>query len=200
MSEIKKANVYISERTKRREFIMTIENLIELLKARDKAALEEFIDNYSMLILKVITYVLSDSYEKEYIEECYDDVIMLILDKCDTYQYKASFKTFVATLAKNKALDYKRKLKKHYYNEDIDEIQVHHNENPEKLILNKEKIEEINKAIKNLKEDEKKLFVKKFILNSSTEDLCCEYKTSKGVIYKRLSRLKSRIKELTKHI
>ena len=84
---------------------MTVKRLIQRLIDREKEALETFIDDYSTLILKVITYVLNEPYEKEYIEECYDDVIMIILDKCSSFEYKASFKTWVATIAKNKALD-----------------------------------------------------------------------------------------------
>ena len=60
---------------------MTVKRLIQRLIDREKEALETFIDDYSTLILKVITYVLNEPYEKEYIEECYDDVIMIILDK-----------------------------------------------------------------------------------------------------------------------
>lgn len=170
---------------------MTVERLIQLLINRDKEALEKFIEDYSMLILKVITYVLNESYEKEYIEECYDDVIMIILDKCSSFEYKASFKTWIATIAKNKALDYKRKLKNQYIYDDIDD-NYGSEESPEENFFNKHKIKLLNK----LSADEKRLFVKKYILNSSTGELCDEYKVNENVIYKRISRLKIRIREL----
>lgn len=174
---------------------MQLEKLIPLLVDRDKAALEKFIDDYSSLILKVITYVLNEPYEKEYIEECYDDVIMIILDKCNSFEYKSSFKTWVATITKNKALDYKRKLKKHYSYDEIDN-NYGKEESPEEKFFNNNKINAINEALRKLSNDQKKLFVKKYILNNSTDELCNEYNVSENVIYKRISRLKKRIREL----
>lgn len=174
---------------------MKVEKLIQRLIDREKEALETFIDDYSTLILKVITYVLKEPYEKEYIEECYDDVIMIILDKCSSFEYKASFKTWVATIAKNKALDYKRKLKKHYYYDDIDG-DYGSEESPEDNFFNKHKVKILNRALSKLSDDEKGLFIKKYILNSSTDELCDEYKVNENVIYKRISRLKTRVREL----
>lgn len=174
---------------------MTVERLIQLLIDRDKEALEKFIQDYSKLILKVIIYVLNEPYEKEYIEECYDDVIMIILDKCSSFEYKSSFKTWIATIAKNKALDYKRKLKKYYYYDDIDN-NYGSEKSPEERFFQNNKVEVINEALSKLSDNEKKLFVKKYILNSSTGELCDEYKVNENVIYKRISRLKTRVKEL----
>ncbi len=174
---------------------MTVEKLIPLLVERDKVALEKFIDDYSTLILKVIAYILNESYEKEYIEECYDDVIMIILNKCSSFEYKSSFKTWVATITKNKALDYKRKLKNHYCYDEIDD-NYGNKESPEEKFFNNNKISIINEALNKLTSDEKKLFIKKYILNNSTEELCEEYKVNENAIYKRISRLKKRIREL----
>ncbi|SCJ32487.1 RNA polymerase factor sigma-70 [uncultured Clostridium sp.] len=174
---------------------MKVQRLIKLLSYRDKEALEIFIDDYSTLILKVITYILNESYEKEYIEECYDDVIMIILDKCSGFEYKASFKTWVASIAKNKALDYKRKLKKYYSYDDIDEG-YGSVESSEEKYFNNNKISVINEALSKLNDDEKRLFIKKYILNNSTVELCNEYKVNENVIYKRISRLKKRVREL----
>ena len=174
---------------------MQTEKLIKLLIEKDKGALENFIDNYSNIILKVITYVLNEPYEKEYIEECYDDVIMIILDKCNTFEYKSSFKTWIATITKNKALDYKRKLKKHYCYDEIDN-NYGKEESPEEKFFNNNKISVINEALNKLSNDEKKLFIKKYILNNSTDELCDEYKVNENVIYKRISRLKSKVRKL----
>ena len=96
---------------------------------------------------------------------------------------------------KNKALDYKRKLKKHYCYDDIDE-NYGNEESPEERFFKNNKIEVINQALSKLSDDEKKLFVKKYILNNSTDELCNEYKVNENIIYKRISRLKKRVNEL----
>lgn len=45
--------------------------------------------------------------EKEYIGECFDDVVIKIFDNCDGFKFESSFRVWVRTIAKNKALDYK---------------------------------------------------------------------------------------------
>ena len=91
---------------------MDDKELVENLIKKDKQSFNVFMDKYSIDILKTISYVLRESEEKEYIEECFDDVVIKIFDKCDNFKFESSFRTWIMTIAKNKALDYKRKLKK----------------------------------------------------------------------------------------
>lgn len=172
---------------------MKVEELIPLLKERDRFALNEFTTEYSMDILKAISYVLKESYEKTYIEECYDDVIMKIIDKCNTYEYKCPFNMWIMTIAKNKALDYKRKLKFYYNSVEIndDDIKV---KSAEESFFEDEGLECSLEIMNSLKYEEKKLFTKRYILNESIEQLCDEYVVNANTLYKRISRIKNKLK------
>lgn len=174
---------------------MNDEHLVENLIKKDKQSFDEFMDKYSIDILKTISYVLSELEEKEYIEECFNDVIIKIFDKCDNFKFESSFRTWIMTIAKNKALDYKRKLKKLSRETEINEtLQVEFN--IEDNYINNELGKEINDVINELKDDEKKLFINKYVLDLSTKELCDYYFISENLLYKRLSRVREKFKKL----
>ena len=98
-------------------------------------------------------------------------------------------------IAKNKALDYKRKLKKLSKEVEISEtLKVEFN--IEDNYINDELGKEINDVINKLKDDEKKLFINKYILDLSTKELCKYYFISETLLYKRLSRVKEKFRKL----
>lgn len=174
---------------------MNDEELVENIINKDKQSFDEFMDKYSMDILKTISYVMRESEEKEYIEECFNDVVIKIFDKCDSFKFESSFRTWVMSIAKNKALDYKRKLKKLSRETEINEtLQVEFN--IEDNYINSELGKEINEVINELKDDEKNLFINKYILDLSTKELCQYYFISEDLLYKRLSRVREKFKKL----
>ena len=96
---------------------MNDKELINGLKNQDLEALEDLIEKYSTLIYGVIASVLILSHEREYIDEAYNDVIMTLWFKSDSFQIeKGKFKNWIISMAKFKALDCKRKMKKDYKN------------------------------------------------------------------------------------
>lgn len=133
-------------------------------------ALRYFIDNYSKFILKTISYILNNSYEAQFIEECYDDVIMIILKKCNSYEYNASFKTWIGTIAKNKALDYKRRIKK--------EITIHKDKESIYFVVNT--LDGKEKALQSFLDEREELIDKiadeNIKVNYSNERFNCEEK------------------------
>lgn len=174
---------------------MNDEVLVKKLIKKDKRSFDEFIDKYSIDILKTISYVLRAAEEKEYIEECFNDVVIKIFDKCEDFKFESSFRTWVMTIAKNKALDYKRKLKKLFRETEISEA-LPFEFNIEDNYINNELGKEINGVISKLKDDEKNLFINKYILELSTKELCEYYFISESLLYKRLSRVREKFKKL----
>lgn len=169
------------------------EELLKGLMEKDTKAFEDFVDVYSIDILKTISYVLKESHEKDYIEECFNDVVIKIWKKCDTFKFECPFRNWIMTIARNNALDYKRRLRSYYNQVDIEE-QVISSGTLEEEYFNKEILKEISQVINELKEEEKGLFIKKFIFDNSTTELCNYYVISENVLYKRLSRLRKKVK------
>jgi len=174
---------------------MLEDQLVKGLISKDVKAFEEFVEVYSIDIYKTISYVLKESQDKEYVEECFDDVIMQVSKKSETFKFECPFRNWVMCIAKNKALDYKRKINKYYNEVEFDE-KYSENKSAEDEYLKKEIPEEFNKIINKLRDAEKTLFIKKYILDTSTKELCEDYGVSENMLYKRLSRLREKLKKL----
>lgn len=176
---------------------MDEKEFIKNLSEGKKSTFFSFSDKYSIVLLKTISYVLNKPEDKDYIEECFDDVVMKILDKCNQFKFDCSFKVWIMTIAKHTALDYKRKIQKIYKNTELDES-IQSDFNIEEDYISKEIYSEISKTINKLNPIDRELFIKKYILDLSTEELSQFYLVSENTIYKRLSRLRSKLKKLLK--
>lgn len=174
---------------------MDDKTFIKELSKANKAVFNSFLDTYSIVLLKTISYVLNKPEDKECIQECFDDVIMKIIDKCIYFNFDCSFKVWIITIARNTSLDYKRKIQKIYTQTEIDE-KLHSDFNLEENLINKETSQQINNIINKLDKSDRELFIKKYILDLSTKELCELYYINENNLYKKLSRLRIKFKKL----
>ncbi|MED3064764.1 RNA polymerase [Bacillus thuringiensis] len=61
------------------------EDLIIAMKKHDQDALKEVIDQYGKLILYIIHKSLSNPIEKQYVDDCYNDVFTVIWFNIDQF-------------------------------------------------------------------------------------------------------------------
>lgn len=86
------------------------EDLIIAMKKRDQDALKEVIDQYGKLILYIIHKSLSTPIEKQYVDDCYNDVFTIIWLNIEQFDIeKGNLKSWMIGITKLKALEYKRK-------------------------------------------------------------------------------------------
>lgn len=87
------------------------EDLIIAMKKRDQDALKEVIDEYGKLILYIIHKSLSTPMEKQYVDDCYNDVFTVIWFHIDQFDIdKGNLKSWMIGITKLKALEYKKKV------------------------------------------------------------------------------------------
>lgn len=85
-------------------------DLITAMKKRDQDALKEVIDQYGKLILYIIHKSLSSPMEKQYVDDCYNDVFTVIWFHIEQFDMeKGNFKSWMIGITKLKTLEYKRK-------------------------------------------------------------------------------------------
>ncbi|MNI73532.1 RNA polymerase factor sigma-70 [compost metagenome] len=115
---------------------------------------------------------------------------MSIWENIDCYdETKGELRNFLISVAKFRALDYKRKISKQKINlelkdeiyRDQDNIQIDD--------------EGFYKLIENLKEKDKVIFVKKYLLDESVDKIAKDINMEKDTVYKRLMRGREKIKE-----
>ncbi|MDQ0175434.1 sigma factor [Bacillus chungangensis] len=89
------------------------QNVVQQLKKRNKKALYYIIDHNGGLITSIIRTHL---YDLEAVhDDCMDDILLTIWDQIDTFcPENNTFKNWVATVAKYKAIEYQKKYSKHY--------------------------------------------------------------------------------------
>ena len=80
------------------------EDLIIAMKKHDQDALKEVIDQYGKLILYIIHKSLSTPIEKQYVDDCYNDVFTVIwfnIDQFDNDKKRHNSRFFIVIMFKN---------------------------------------------------------------------------------------------------
>ena len=166
------------------------EILLDLING-EEFALENLSRAYGKLIYGVISKILYNYSEINDIDECFNDVLIAIWRNIDCYDStKGSLRNFLISVAKYKAIDYKRKINKMVITLELKEeiIDAEVNENIE--VDN----EEFYLLLNSLKEEDKNIFIKKYLFEESIDKISRDLGLSKDLVYKRLSRGRERIK------
>ncbi|CDI49927.1 sigma-70 family RNA polymerase sigma factor [Clostridium tetani] len=172
------------------------DNFIKKLKNKNPKALEFALGNYGNLSYKVVYSVLGSGFERHSIEECVNDVFMVIWNNIDSFKEdKGSFKSWLIAISKYKAIDYRRKLARENNLEYLDEIITNEEYNTENIIIIEENRQEILKAINELKDVDKIIFTKRYLLEEDIEIIAKELGVNRTVIDNRLSRGRRTLKK-----
>ena len=173
--------------------IIDDKNFLIEVKNRNEKALYYIIEKYGGLVRSVIgkhLYLL-----KEEQEECFDDVFLNVWEHIDSFSERQnSFTNWIAGIARYKSIDYLRRYRKRL--EDValpEDIGV---EDEELLHLIGQEISEETEAILQcLKPEDRALFEKLYIEEMPMEAVCESFQTNQNVIYKRISRVRKRMRE-----
>ena len=96
---------------------MSTDNLlIDGLKSGDSAAINTFIDKYGQYIYAVVYNVCGT---KQDTEEATQDVFIKVIRSIDKFDFSCNIKTWMYTIAKRTAIDYRRRVK---HSSDIDTV------------------------------------------------------------------------------
>ncbi len=171
--------------------------IVDGILKRDMDALKELINVYGIIIHNAVAAVLNESHESDGIEECTDDILMCLWRNMDCFsKEKGDLKCWIIVISKNKALTYKRKLKKFKSNIDIDIIKIHSSINIEEAYLNDENKKAVIELLNDLSIKDKDIFIKRYIKGWTIEDIAEEMNLSSISIYNRLSRGRKKLKEI----
>ena len=166
------------------------EILLDLING-EEFALDNLSRTYGKLIYGVINKILCNYSEINDIDECFNDVLIAIWRNIDCYDStKGSLRNFLISMAKYKAIDYKRKINKRGINLELKEEIIYDEFNESIEIDN----EEFYLLLDNLKEEDKNIFIKKYLFEESIDKISRDFGLSKDLVYKRLSRGRERIK------
>ncbi|MFT5875888.1 MAG: RNA polymerase sigma-70 factor (ECF subfamily) [Clostridium sp.] len=173
------------------------EKLVIQIKNGNQKALESIMSLYLGSVYGVANSILIDVCPKEDIEECVQDVFIDSWNKIEKYdQDRGSFKTWLLIICKYKALNARKKFKKHSDIIDIENVKISTNVNIDDDIIKKENKEEFLKVIEAFKDIDREIFIRRYFLNQDIENLCNILNLSRTAIDNRLWRGRKKIKEI----
>lgn len=170
-------------------------NFIKELKNKNPKALDYLVENYSNLIFKVILSVLGSGNREETME-CLNDVLLKVWDKIHYHdESKSKFSSWLIAVSKYNAIDYKRKLNKINSECSIDELMLSDEKSIESNIIHSESKEELLNMIKDLGSPDKEIFIRKYFMDESVNQISEALKLSSSAVSNRLFRGRKLLKE-----
>lgn len=168
--------------------------IVQKIIEKDPKAIEDLINKYGKLIFGVINKILNSSNERWEIEECFNDILMTLWKNMHLYKSeRGKLINFIISVAKFKAIDYKRKIQKKNNVIELKEEVLRKDEAQESFDINDE--EGFYTLIKELKEKDKEIFIRRYLFDESMEKISKDLNLSKEYIYNKLSRGRKKIKE-----
>lgn len=172
-----------------------INNFTSEMRRGNSKALEFAVNTYANLVYKVVYSVLNHSFELQDIEECVSDVFMEAWNHMESYdEEKGNFKNWLLAIARYKAIDYKRKYFKQHnvgYLNDYIPSQT----NIEEIVISQETREQLLMAIEEMGDIDKQIFIKRYFLSESIENIAQSIGCNRANIDNRLSRGRKVLRE-----
>lgn len=139
---------------------MTEKEIIKRCQNGDKAAFDELIRTFYPYVTK---YLLKLTQSEILTEDLTQEVFLKVIRTIDGYKVsgKASFATYIITIAKNTFIDYTRRNK--FICNDISEAELQSADDTENKVITKMQYEEIVKYIDNLPPNQASVIRLKYI-------------------------------------
>jgi len=166
------------------------EEIIERIKKKDYAGLEELLAVYGDSMLRTIHSVLSQPHEVSERQDVANEVFYEVWQKIAAYEPERSrLITWLLLISRSRAIDHKRKLNKRSLEEKpVDEQELAIEESP----LTKENF---LCFIEDLEALDQRIFLLYYFYQESPETIAEQTDLNVSAIYNRLSRGRKRLKE-----
>lgn len=168
-------------------------SFIKALKKKDTKALDYLIDNYSNLIFKIANGVLND---RELSKEVVNDVILKIWENSNSFNKEEDkFNIWAMSIAKYTAIDMLRKEKRHYGNEEIENLKISEKESLEDKFISDEKLNFVTIEINNMDDVDKEIFLRRFFQDKSSKTVANELGVTEKFVNLRIFRGRKKLRE-----
>lgn len=174
------------------------ENYIELLRRKDERALEYVVEKYAGLIYSILRKRLSLIPDE--VDECFDDVLMKAWEHADEYdESRCEFKTWLAAIARYRAVDYLRRAKREAERSaggSIDEMLVEPGAYDKRITAIEEAIEsETQSMLACLSPRDREILQRIYLEGDSIDKVSRDMNLTKEQIYNHTSRSKSKLRK-----
>ena len=174
---------------------MNDNELIQELLKENQDAFSYMIATYSKLLWVVVGGILANVGTTQDIEECISDVYVQIWKNPSAYnRQKGSLKTFLAVIAKGKALDTYRKLTKSKIIE-LDEAIQSTDDDLLDYIADNEMVQELYTAIESLTEPNKEIVIRRYFFEERPANIAKHFSLPVKEVENRLYQSKLKLRK-----
>jgi len=179
---------------------VNIKEIIEIKETENinnnASEINDIYNKYNLDIRAIVAKILYYSNQGRDIDDCVNDVYLRLIENLQQYnETRGSMAAFVAIIARSTALNYckgnMRKTDELIGDEKIDVLSDPINVEDETGF--KMLIEDITKK---LKKEERILFTMRYVYYFTPEEIAKEFNINLGAAYKRITRLKNKVKKL----
>ena len=175
---------------------MSDEELLQRITNGEQDAFTYMIDTYSKLLWVVAGGILGNIGTAQDIEECISDVYVQIWKDPQAFNpQKGSFKTFLAVIARSKALDAYRKLSKEKIVELNDAI-ASTDDDLIDYIINQDMYQELYTAIRSLTEPNQEIVLRRYFLGEKPANIAQNIAMPVKEVENRLYQSKRKLRKL----
>ena len=161
---------------------------------RDKEAFEELIRRHGGLIKAIVRYHLKDL--PALCEDCVNDILFSVWRNINRFDAeKNSLKNWLGAVAKYRALNYKRKFYRDLTAGELDE-NIADEKEIDADILRREIEEETMSLLSGLCEEDRELFIRRYIMDQSIEVISEAADKKPSWVYNRLSRGRRKLRRI----
>lgn len=175
------------------------QKIITCIKNKTENAAELLLQQYRPLIRYVVTPFLHNEQD---VEECINDVALKVCNKIETFDAeKGSWNAWITAIARNAALNTLRSYKS---NENV-LISLESEEimgipspelTPEEILIKREKQAMLAKAIRELSQQEKVIFYRRYYYQQSTMQIASELGMTERSVEGKLYRIRKKLKDM----
>lgn len=182
----KKAGDYFMEATDN--------ELVRRIMLKDENAFAELIRRYGGLIKAIVRYHLKDISMWQ--DDCINDILFALWQNIDRFDAeKNTLKNWLGAVAKYRAINYKKKFYRDITAGELSEDITDGTEVDMDII--KQEIEaETMSLLSGLKEEDKEIFIKRYFMEQSAEDIAAAKNKNTAWVYNRLSRGRKKLRRI----
>lgn len=172
-------------------------NYIERLKKQKQDALEFIVDEYLALVKVIVYRVLHPLGQEEAEKECINDIFMAIWEHGKQFNgTEEDFKKWVYKIAKYESIDYYRKLSKRLaVSLEEEQVQAVSQQTPEDVLITNEAKGEVIQLINTLDEVDRQIFMMKYFLGNTSEEIGKQLRLSRTAVDNRIYRAKAKLRK-----
>lgn len=166
--------------------------LVDLLRRREERGMDGLLSQYGPMLRYIIAPILEDPRERE---ECLSDTVMRAWDRIGQYDpARGSLAAWLSAIARNAAFSRLRAARGPDGGAELDPNAADSAPGPEELLLRKEQLALLSRAVSRLGDMDRQLFYRKYYYFQPAAQIAAELGLTVRGVEGRLHRLRKRLK------